>query len=121
MMVTASHNPKQDNGLKIFEKDGEMLEASWEKLAEDIVNTRDIVGFLRELSEKGSTESGTFKGKVEGNIFASSDPKALVFIGMDTRDSSQRLIDAVSQGISLIGAQPHNYGLVVTPQLHWLT
>jgi phosphoacetylglucosamine mutase len=62
VMVTASHNPKQDNGLKIFERDGEMLEASWEKLAEDIVNTRDISGFLRELGEKRSTESGTFKG-----------------------------------------------------------
>jgi|LauGreDrversion4_2_1035121.scaffolds.fasta_scaffold1219248_2 phosphomannomutase len=40
---------------------------------------------------------------------------------MDTRESSQRLIDAVSQGITLIGAQPINFGQVVTPQLHWLT
>ena len=34
IMVTASHNPKQDNGLKIIENDGSMLEPSWEKLAE---------------------------------------------------------------------------------------
>lgn len=62
VMVTASHNPKQDNGLKIFEKDGEMLEPAWEKLAEDIVNTKDIAGFLRELGEKGRVEGASFGG-----------------------------------------------------------
>jgi phosphoacetylglucosamine mutase len=51
VMVTASHNPKQDNGLKIFDRDGSMLEASWEKLAEDIVNAPDLAGFLRDLAE----------------------------------------------------------------------
>jgi phosphoglucomutase len=70
VMVTASHNPKQDNGLKIFERDGEMLEAAWEKLAEDIVNTKDIAGFLSELGDKGAVEGGTFEGKVEGDIFS---------------------------------------------------
>jgi phosphomannomutase len=50
-MVTASHNPKQDNGLKIFDRDGSMLEASWEKLAEDLVNTLDIAGLLRDLAD----------------------------------------------------------------------
>ena len=50
-MVTASHNPKQDNGLKIFDRDGSMLEASWEKLAEDIVNAPDLAGFLRDLAD----------------------------------------------------------------------
>jgi phosphoacetylglucosamine mutase len=40
---------------------------------------------------------------------------------MDTRESSPRLIEDVTQGISLIGAHPINFGLVTTPQLHWLT
>jgi phosphoacetylglucosamine mutase len=46
VMVTASHNPKQDNGLKIFERDGEMLPQPWEKLAEGVVNAKDISAFL---------------------------------------------------------------------------
>jgi phosphoacetylglucosamine mutase len=57
VMVTASHNPKQDNGLKIFDRDGSMLEASWEKLAEDMVNTQDIAGFLRDLVDGKSVGS----------------------------------------------------------------
>ena len=73
-----------------------MLEGAWEKLAEDIVNTKDIEGFLKELAHKGHVEGATFKGKVEGNFLTPTEPKALVFIGMDTRDSSQRLIDAVA-------------------------
>ncbi len=117
VMVTASHNPKQDNGLKIFERDGEMLEPSWEKLAEELVNAKDLASFLRTLRETGTVEG--FKGKVEGD-FAGAQ-QALVFIGMDTRESSERLCAAVAQGIELIGAEPLNFGLVTTPQLHWLT
>ena len=60
VMVTASHNPKQDNGLKIFDRDGSMLEPSWEKLAEDLVNSQDLAGFLNDLVEGKS--QGTFKG-----------------------------------------------------------
>ena len=51
VMVTASHNPKQDNGLKIFEKDGSMLEPQWEKLAEGLVNAPDLPTFLADLNE----------------------------------------------------------------------
>ena len=94
VMVTASHNPKQDNGLKIFEKDGSMLEQAWEKLAEDLVNTPDIATFLRDLSDGKS--QGAFKESLPEFFNGSSSPNPLVFIGMDTRESSKRLCDAVS-------------------------
>ncbi|TNV80721.1 hypothetical protein FGO68_gene10832 [Halteria grandinella] len=120
VMVTASHNPKQDNGLKIFEKDGAMLEGPWEKLAESLVNTDDLPTFLTNLNAGQLSFPGV---SLHTDFFAQPQgvQPPLVFIGMDTRDSSQRLIDAVSQGITLIGACPVNYGLVTTPQLHWLT
>lgn len=38
VMITASHNPEEDNGLKIIEPDGSMLEQSWEILATKIAN-----------------------------------------------------------------------------------
>lgn len=40
-MITASHNPEEDNGVKLVDPDGEMLEQSWEKLATDIANCSD--------------------------------------------------------------------------------
>ena len=51
VMVTASHNGKQDNGLKIFEQDGSMLDPAWEKLAEALVNAPDLVQFLGDLND----------------------------------------------------------------------
>ena len=41
-MITASHNPKQDNGLKIVEADGSMLHHEWEKKAETLVNSKNL-------------------------------------------------------------------------------
>lgn len=38
IMVTASHNAERDNGVKIVDPDGGMLEQSWETYAELLVN-----------------------------------------------------------------------------------
>ena len=35
-MITASHNPEGDNGVKLVDPAGEMLEFSWEALATGI-------------------------------------------------------------------------------------
>lgn len=45
-MVTASHNPEPDNGAKLIDPMGEMLEASWEAHATTIANCSDAVGAL---------------------------------------------------------------------------
>lgn len=33
VMVTASHNPEKDNGVKLIDPRGEMLESTWEHYA----------------------------------------------------------------------------------------
>ena len=37
-MITASHNPIDDNGIKLIDPNGEMLEVSWEGAATDLIN-----------------------------------------------------------------------------------
>jgi len=37
-MITASHNPEGDNGVKLVDPAGEMLENEWEIIATEIAN-----------------------------------------------------------------------------------
>jgi phosphomannomutase len=43
MMITASHNLEPDNGVKLVDPDGEMLEQSWEEIATKLANVRYMV------------------------------------------------------------------------------
>ena len=49
VMITASHNGHEDNGVKIIEPDGSMLIQRWEGLAELIVNHSNIVELMSTL------------------------------------------------------------------------
>ena len=48
-MITASHNPEEDNGVKIIEPLGNMLESSWEQLATKIANVPYVVLSKRDF------------------------------------------------------------------------
>jgi phosphoacetylglucosamine mutase len=39
LMITASHNPEEDNGVKLIDPDGGMLDLSWEERATVLVNS----------------------------------------------------------------------------------
>lgn len=39
-MITASHNPEEDNGCKLVDPLGDMLEESWEAYATQLVNSK---------------------------------------------------------------------------------
>lgn len=73
LMITASHNPQHDNGVKLIDPQGEMLDSSWEILATELANApnnEDVCAMLINIA-------------VEHNIDSSFVPR--VFIGRDTR------------------------------------
>lgn len=105
-MITASHNPGPDNGIKLVDPAGEMLEASWESIATGLVNCKDedIPTQLEQIVKQ----------------FNIPDCESLVVVGRDTRQSSPSLSLACLAGVAAAGGVVQDIGVVTTPQLHYM-
>ena len=107
VMVTASHNPVQDNGVKLVDPMGEMLEQSWEAHATALANSDDdnLVPCLQNIVKVAEIDESM---------------SAKVVLGMDTRPSSVALVAAVKDGVEAAGGVVEDFGLLTTPQLHYM-
>ncbi|XP_025603088.2 phosphoacetylglucosamine mutase [Athalia rosae] len=107
LMITASHNEEHDNGVKIVDPAGEMLEASWEQIATELANVEDsaVILTLQEIVESQNIDINT---------------PATVIIGRDTRSSSPILATAAEDGVQALKGIVQDFGTITTPQLHYL-
>lgn len=109
VMVTASHNPPPDNGVKVVDPLGSMLESSWEVYATTLANAshEELVGKIESLvAELG----------IDLTI------PAHVVVARDSRESSPRLSDATIDGVNSVPtSKATDYGLFTTPELHYIT
>ena len=114
VQITASHNPKQDNGVKIIENTGHIFDSTQESFAEDLINTKDLGTFLLEFDDSPLRKKLGF----EESVFAEAK-MGRVLVGMDTRESSPRLSQAVISACHLLKVNVTNFDKVTTPMLHW--
>lgn len=108
LMVTASHNPEPDNGVKMVDPHGEMLEAAWEPVCTDVANARTPDELLAALDA------------IVQRFHISLDVRPRVVYGWDTRPSSPSLVGAIVDGLQALNAEMIEGGLLTTPQLHYL-
>ena len=105
-MITASHNPEEDNGVKIVDPNGEMLDPDWEAFVQSFANS--------EWEKLRILLNSDFMSGININ------EAAIVVIGQDTRSSSHRLAETATAGVVSFGGQVVDVGLVTTPQLHFI-
>lgn len=86
---------------------GDMICDKWESIATRIVNSKneELRTVIEQVVKSENIELGV---------------RASVAIGYDTRSSSVRLCEACVLGMPESLVTVHNYGLVTTPQLHFL-
>ncbi|XP_034947375.1 phosphoacetylglucosamine mutase [Chelonus insularis] len=107
LMITASHNEESDNGVKLVDPSGEMLEAAWENIANNLVSASDdeLIHVLRETINHYNIKE---------------DAEATVIVGRDTRKSGSMLLEAAIKGIENSKGNVRDFGIITTPQLHYL-
>uniref|UniRef100_A0A7S0ZD40 phosphoacetylglucosamine mutase n=1 Tax=Timspurckia oligopyrenoides TaxID=708627 RepID=A0A7S0ZD40_9RHOD len=107
IVITASHNPVNDNGIKIVDIDGHMLDPKWEKYLDDLVRSSNRIEVLKSILESNP-------------ICNDWNSPSKLYIAHDTRTSHEFLTPLLIKGAEAANSLVVNYGLLTTPQLHWL-
>ncbi|KAJ5575440.1 Phosphoacetylglucosamine mutase [Penicillium hetheringtonii] len=107
VMVTASHNPAEDNGVKLVDPMGEMLEAEWEQYATKLANAPldKIADVYDELVKEIDVKM--------------TNPARVVF-ARDTRASGSRLVGVLNAALTATEVEFIDFKYMTTPQLHYV-
>ncbi|KAJ3479609.1 hypothetical protein NLI96_g8943 [Meripilus lineatus] len=108
VMVTASHNPEPDNGVKLVDPRGEMLESAWEVHATNVANAQTSDALIEVLQNLVKT------------LRIDLTKPANVIFARDTRPSGPALIESLQDGLQSVGCVGRNAGVISTPILHYL-
>ncbi len=123
MVVTASHNPGRDNGVKLVEPDGGTLPMALERAAEMLANAGDDdavaqIEALREAAKRVEEEEEP-PPPPPPTTTTEEAKTPRVLVARDTRESGRALADETLAGVRAMGVEAVDCGIATTPQLHY--
>lgn len=112
IMITASHNPHEDNGFKIIDYNGQSVPLSWEIWSTKAVNASSSVNYSNILHQ--------CKEEMLQNDFSveNASRNIHIFVGTDTRPSGRKICSAITHILTLVGVTHTVLEHISTPQLH---
>lgn len=120
IVVTASHNPERDNGVKLVDCDGGMLPVAWERHAEALANAPGWDAMRAAIATMRTPAEAHLPKHAHPPPHAADPPPPHVFLARDTRPTGPALAAAAKAGAEAIGASVTDLGLMTTPQLHYV-
>ncbi|KAF9764630.1 putative phosphoacetylglucosamine mutase [Nosema granulosis] len=111
LVITASHNPADYNGVKFIDHNGNMLDSSWERCSDELVNCedKDFSNVLNKIFRKNSN-FGDIEDGVTGHVV----------LGRDTRESGVEIFNSIKEALQQVDCTVEDYGEVTTPEMHFL-
>ncbi len=121
MVVTASHNPGRDNGVKLVEPDGGTLPMALERAAEMLANAGDddAVAQIEALREAAKRVEEEEEPPPPPTTTTEEAKTPRVLVARDTRESGRALADETLAGVRAMGVEAVDCGIATTPQLHY--
>ena len=111
LIITASHNPVSDNGIKFVDFDGGLLSSQWEDYAERICQAESAESLVTVCQDICQRENIA--------LFQRDAEPYKVFVGHDTRPSSPALLDVATKAIKALRIEiAFEPGLQTTPQVY---
>ncbi|KEG07249.1 phosphoacetylglucosamine mutase [Trypanosoma grayi] len=116
-MITASHNPAADNGLKLVDVDGGMLAASWEGICTAAANAATGEELLKALEDWATTNNIC---PPTGEAVAVRCPFGAAQLARDTRPSGVDILRALVASLEAAAVPFADHGTAPTPLLHYM-
>ncbi|KAK6589962.1 hypothetical protein RS030_192943 [Cryptosporidium xiaoi] len=115
IMITASHNPICDNGIKIIDVTGNILNKEYEEICYNVINSVNGDSPVEVLFSY-------YKNKLlSDNLNEIDISNSKLMLGFDTRPSSKLILEQIKRVITLFGIKKYIFfGYVTTPQLHFM-
>lgn len=104
-IITASHNPAPDNGIKLIDQTGGKISADWERITNEIVNSTDLATTIGRVVSTFQTSGQIDRNKINLALDNIGTPGAIITqedAAVDQIGGNTSYVERVVQGLATL-------------------